>query len=259
MKRLFFLVIALTLLIILPAQGAEPANSEVIPPTDKHGISYPDGYDLLSSGATSYQNAGDHFVSQYYTHPDFYNMKSTDTLTIIPKFATYQQTTEYTCGAASSVMVLNHYGVNQYDEMTIAEKSETTENDGVNVYGLVKFFTGIGWKVESSIDKGILDDGCTFDDSSKFKDWVRENLAAGKPILVNWTDWGGHWQVIIGYDTMDTKDSVGDDVLVLADPYDTSDQWQDGYYTFPAERFFYMWREGTGDIEQPWLIATPAK
>ena len=26
------------------------------------------------------------------------------------------------------------------------------------------------------------------------------------PVMVDWTDWGGHWQVIIGIDTCDTDD-----------------------------------------------------
>jgi len=81
--------------------------------------------------------------------------------------------------------------------------------------------------------------------------------------MVDWTDWDGHWQTIIGYDTMGTKDNFGDDVIIMADPYDTSDHYQDGYYTVPAERFFYMWHEASslvGDPDpQPWVIATPSK
>ena len=50
--------------------------------------------------------------------------------------------------------------------------------------------------------------------------------------MVDWIDWGGHWQVIIGLDTIGTDDTE-DDVLVMADPYDTTDHYQDGYYTVP--------------------------
>ena len=56
-------------------------------------------------------------------------------------------------------------------------------------------------------------------------------------------DWAGHWQVIIGVDTCGTEDPY-DDVLILADPYDVTNHFQDGHYTFPLARFFDMWREG---------------
>jgi hypothetical protein len=60
--------------------------------------------------------------------------------------------------------------------------------------------------------------------------------------MVEWGDWDGHWQTIIGYDTMGTP-SFGDDMIIFADTYDTSDHWQDGYCFYPAERFFYMWKD----------------
>lgn len=72
--------------------------------------------------------------------------------------------------------------------------------------------------------------------------WICGNIEAGNCIMVEWGDWDGHWQVIIGYDTMGTP-SVGDDVIIFADPYDTSDHWQDGYYYYPAERWFTMWKD----------------
>ena len=37
--------------------------------------------------------------------------------------------------------------------------------------------------------------------------------------------------------------TTGDDTLIFADPYDTSDHWQDGYSIFPLEKFFYMWQD----------------
>ena len=54
-------------------------------------ISYPEGYDTTSQGASSYANSGDHLNSKYFAQLDVYNLKSTDTLTILPKFKTYQQ------------------------------------------------------------------------------------------------------------------------------------------------------------------------
>ena len=61
------------------------------------------------------------------------------------------------------------------------------------------------------------------------------------PIMVGWDEWGGHWQVIIGYDDMGTVEKTEDDVLILADPYDTTDHNQDGYVIKGFERLVYGW------------------
>lgn len=99
---------------------------------------------------------------------------------------------------------------------------------------LVEIFEGVGgFDLYSRLDCG--DDEVyeifTFD-------YIRDTLAAGTPILVGWNDWGGHWQVIIGYDTMGTE-TTQDDVIIVADPYDTTDHNQDGYGVYGAERFLY--------------------
>lgn len=239
-------------------------------------ISVPESYGEAEGGGAAYNHTGDHADSIYYQHPDFYNMTNTDSLTILPTFKTYQQTTEVTCGPASALMVLEHYGDTEYDELEIAEIMEThldkngtnTENPGVadeqgeygtSTTGMVQFFDSIGWNVSSSLTP-VNEDGSSFDSPSAFQTWVTTNLSSNTPIMIEWIDWMGHWQVIIGYDTMGTE-GTGDDVLILADPYDTSDHWQDGYYTVPAERFFYMWEDKRILPEdqqiQQWVIATP--
>ena len=43
-------------------------------------------------GADSVERQGDHADSIYIAHPDFYNMESSDTLTILTNFQTIQQT-----------------------------------------------------------------------------------------------------------------------------------------------------------------------
>ena len=68
--------------------------------------------------------------------------------------------------------------------------------------------------------------------------WPRNWLAEGKPVMICWNDWGGHWQIIIGYDTMGTE-YEGDDVIIVADSFDTTDHNQDGYGVYGAERFIY--------------------
>lgn len=83
-----------------------------------------------------------------------------------------------------------------------------------------------------------------FDDIEAAEAYLIEKLDAGIPVMVDWEDWAGHWQVVIGLDECGTEDPY-DDVLIVADPYDITDHYQDGYYIIPFGRFFDgMWREG---------------
>lgn len=99
------------------------------------------------------------------------------------------------------------------------------------------------------------DNSTAFVDDAKdsyFVKWILENIKAERPIMVEWADWGGHWQAIIGYDNNGTP-GIGDDILIFADPYDTSDHWQDGYYYYPLERFFQVWKD-TRIAEKPYQL-----
>jgi len=68
---------------------------------------------------------------------------------------------------------------------------------------------------------------------------LRENLAKGIPTLVEWSDWGGHWVIVIGYDTRKSE-TIDDDVILFADPSDTHDDRADGITWFNADRFNYV-------------------
>ena len=78
--------------------------------------------------------------------------------------------------------------------------------------------------------------------------------------MVENVEWGGHWRVIIGYDSMGTESPL-DDMLMFADPYDTCDHRQDGYTTQNAEKFFSMWFDHfilpPKEQYQPWVVAYP--
>ena len=69
---------------------------------------------------------------------------------------------------------------------------------------------------------------------------LRENLSRGIPTLVEWIDWGGHWVIVVGYDTRGTE-SERDDVIYFADPADGLDEVRDGLTSFHAKRFESMW------------------
>ncbi len=253
-------------------------------------------------GPDGYNGRGDNPNSKYYVNPDFYNMESDGQLTILSNFKTYQQTSWYSCGCASALMALYNIGITDYSEQEIADLAKCTPDDGTSLEGLYTFFSGVpGIKiVETSYrrdfteqdliaaddenyveaDRGNLPP--TFSASSEYasdndpntenwvedgKDayfvkWLTGHLNAGRAIIVEWGDWDGHWQVIIGYDNNGTP-KVNDDQLILADPFDSTDQWQDGYYVYPMERFFDMWQDRSVAPKpyqlQPYIIVEKAE
>ena len=189
-------------------------------------------------GADAFNGTLDHNDTIYYKINDYYNMKSSDNLHILSNFKTYQQTTEYSCGCAAALMVLNYYGIKDYDELEICKIAGTNEKNGTTIEGLIKFFNMNEIVVDYYM--GIKP---KFDDIVDAEKYIIDSIDKGMPIMVHWVDWKGHWQIIIGIDTLGTED-VYDDVLIMADPYDVTDHFQDGYYIVPYGRFFDMWREG---------------
>lgn len=209
------------------------------------------------SGPAKVAGKGNIDRSPYYVQMDFYNMKSEGSLTILPRFKTYQQTTEYTCAPACALMVeqyLTGKELAREDELRIAEGSKTQsfrgDNPGTDMKLMVDYYTNEGWEVHSKYTDGKIR-------RRQFPEFIVNNLRAGIPIIINDIDWGGHYRVIIGYDTMG-DDYMGNDVIIMADPYDTTDHLQDGYNIVPAQRFYYMWFCGSLDenhkrIEGLWM------
>ncbi|MBP2627141.1 MAG: hypothetical protein H6Q68_1852 [Firmicutes bacterium] len=225
---------------------------------ESHVIPYPADYVINNEGASSYNGIGNVKPSPYYSSLDYYNLKSTNTLTILSTYKTYQQSTEITCGPAAALTVLIHFDNTNWDELTIAKIMGTKPAIGTDTKGMVKFFKQIGWNVTSSLT--TTKDGTTFKTVQEFKAFVLSNLKNNTPILVENIDWGGHWRVIIGYDTMGTE-TTADDVLILADSYDTADHSQDGYVVNPVEKFYYMWFDAhmlpKGQQQQQWIVVKP--
>ena len=234
------------------------AKAEIIAGSQDSIIPYPAKYgDRPSmSGASSFGGAADHLHSRYYVANDFFHMQSDSTLHILSRFKTYQQTTEYTCGAASALMVLNWFGQKHYHEKAVAGLLETHSTKGSSVESIADLFDLIGWNVDchAGTDR-------RFQTVEAAEQAIIGYIDRGIPIMVDWVDWAGHWQVLIGIDTCGTETPY-DDVLIFADPYDVTDHKQDGYYTFPLGRFFGMWREGPcagKDVpyQQPFVAAWP--
>ena len=225
---------------------------------DLHTIPYPEKYgkNPEKDGASAFGGITNHNKSRYYVSNDFYNMKSEGTLHILEHFETYQQTKEYTCGAASALMVLNWFGKKKYDELAVSQLVESHSSKGSTVENIADFFDLIGWQVDYHADTKAKFK--TIEEAEKF---FINTIDSGVPVMVDWVDWAGHWQVLIGIDTCGSA-SAYDDVLIFADPYDITDHKQDGYYTFPLGRFLGMWREGSCAEKpepyiQPYITAKP--
>ncbi len=142
MKKLIVLFAVLSIA-LAGCQKAEPSQATPITSAEEAftGGNYSDemkipySVDLQEWGADSVEREGDHENSLYFNTLDFYNMESTDTLTILTNFKTYQQTSEWSCGVASALMVLNYYDkLGDYDEKTLAE----IRSNGLNEEAFVK-------------------------------------------------------------------------------------------------------------------------
>ena len=204
-------------------------------------------------GAASAPAEINHVDSIYFVQTNFYELTSAKGRIVLTHYPPALQTTEYSCGPVAALTVLHWFGNNDFDEATLIRKMKTQPNIGTSLGNMVKFFRDIGWEVHSRLDTPQITD-------EEFKDFVMKNLSEGTPIMVENVEYGGHWRVIVGYDTMGTENTY-DDILIFADPYDTSDHRSDGFAVGSADRFFSMWFDHSmlpeNEREQPWLTARP--
>lgn len=69
---------------------------------------------------------------------------------------------------------------------------------------------------------------------------LRRNVKNSIPTMVEWMDWGGHWVVVVGYDTRGTE-IIWDDVIIFADSVDSHYDRVDGITYFNYGEFDAMW------------------
>jgi ABC-type bacteriocin/lantibiotic exporter with double-glycine peptidase domain len=158
----------------------------------------------------------------------------------------FQQTTSYTCGPAALVTLSRHYD-RPGDELAIADEAKCTPDKGTSPEHMVAWLEEHGFEVTWG-EHGTLD-------------LLRSNLERGVPTLVEWIDYGGHWVLVVGYDTKGTE-NPRDDVIHFADPADGHDDTRDGLTSFNAVRFDAMWFDAFL-FERPmfkiYITATPAE
>lgn len=246
MKRLMAMLLAFMLCMAAQA-GAQQDAERVIPYLS----------DTEIGGAAAYAGRGD-AQSGYYPQIDWFEAESRDSLTVLTGVRTYQQTTDYTCGPAAALIAYDRLGgdTSSMDDVTLAWlRGAQSLQQRTTVAMMESIFDSLGWEYVSShtLRPAQADMLCVTD--------LYAYIDAGLPVMVGWLEWGGHWTVLIGYDDMATADA-DDDVLVMADPYDTFDHCQDGYTLAPAAQFERLWRfdstqEGVDDAEKPFIVACP--
>jgi hypothetical protein len=194
------------------------------------------------SGAAEFIGKIDIRNSPYFSGIDFYNDKPTDTLKILKNFKTYQQTSEFSAAVSCALMVLNYLGITNTSEKLLAEQASNNFVYGTTNELLTAALKLYGVEVENCPGS----DDNPFENEVGFKNYVIESIENNQPILIQSVVWGGTWQVIIVYDDMGTETTL-DDVLIVADPYDTGDHRQDGYITYNAEKFMSL-------VDTKWLL-----
>lgn len=178
---------------------------------------------------------------KYYFNYDFYNMKSDEQLTIITNFKTRQATIDYACGPNAVLMILNYFGDYSLNERDVFERVKCKQPGGTKIYDIAEFLKQENFIIETSIEKQKNESGKIFDSMEDFRDFVILNLKRGYPILVESVYYGGHYQVIIGYDKRSENDDYKNDVIIFADSNDSTDDYKDGYNYFSAYKFYKMW------------------
>lgn len=239
--------------------------------TDLHKIPYGDAADdiqkyypgtphlgengLAGAATGGYERSGDYNESPYYYFFDFYNMESNDNLVLLENFKTTQQVTEWSCGLSSILMVMDWFDMNENNltEVALAQMRQNGATGATTVAGMTEVFQELNDTYDGDWEWFTIDDV----DEDDVPELIPELLRAGIPMMIGWDEWGGHWQVIIGYDDMGTEETQ-DDVLILADSYDTTDHNQDGYFLESFERLVYGW-SARFDKNGAFVVAYPSE
>ena len=199
-----------------------------------------------SSGAYIEQTRHDIYNSKYYNYLDIYNMKSGGSLILLEKFKTYQQTSSYSCGPASILMAIHYLDGTVLDETEIVKKAKADDETGTLTSNLEEAISSFGYTFDSK--NNYTDETNPARDEEHFSKYIKESLKNNESIIVLSNDWSGHYSVIIGYDDMGT-DRFDDDVIILADPYDTTDHISDGYTIFSFERYYAQMIDNVFGVE----------
>lgn len=260
MKRLSCLILALVLSfsVVSTLFSTTPAYAENNLP-EKHLLLNTDGsyggsinVELYGEGAPK-NGEYDQENSPYFTVNDFYNEKCTNEeygLTLLPNFKPYQQTMANSSAFACLVMAFNYMGKDvssNLSELSLVQKyqqdtSKNVKENGVSEMELEGFIQSLNLNIEFDEE---IDTALNASLEKYFGDKIIENITKGNIILARYQSGIGYnWYVIIGVDKMGTESAL-DDILILANPLDANDHYQDGYTTVWLSRFL-KWRRFVG-------------
>ena len=150
-------------------------------------------------------------------------------------------TIECACGPNAVLMILHYFNDYSFEEKDVFEKVDCKIPGGTKIKNIVDFFKDSNYEIETSIEHPKTINGKCFETMEEFRDFVIANLKKGYPILVESVYYGGHYQVIIGYDQRSENGGFLNDILIFADSSDETDDYIDGYTYFSAFKFFKMW------------------
>ena len=145
-------------------------------------------------------------------------------------------------------MMFYYLGGKILSEKECSEKTKTDKNHGVPPQNLEKFIEESGFDYESK-SKGFTEEDLPSSDIIKFSKYIKESLKKKEPILILSNDYGGHYNIIIGYDDMGTEGYYLDDVIILADPYDETDHISDGYIIWGYPKLFAQMEHKVLDMQ----------
>ncbi|MBP7864541.1 MAG: C39 family peptidase [Acidobacteria bacterium] len=180
----------------------------------------------------------------YYSTLDFENLPLQEGLCHLPVTG-WQQSTDYTCGPASVLSLLRYWGLVTETDPKILTKIERqlAAEMGSNMTCGTTPEAILAWFQAHGIAAALFEQDAEHNDTvTPYWAWfaLKDRLRAGAPVLVEWSDWGGHWVVAKGFDDRGTAD-FADDVIFFADPYDRHDDRMEGTTIFNMERFYWMW------------------
>jgi hypothetical protein len=194
-------------------------------------------------------------------NPD--QLKNTKGIYFVPGLKGYQQTEEHTCGPAVLISLAAYYKVDgialdKETEMRVAKEAGSRPMSVLKQGGKpgTKPDEMAAWLEEHGFDVTVEYEDK--EDGSALRK-LQSNLMRGIPTIVEWAELGGHWVIVVGYDTRG-NDDPWDDVLILADPYDKYDDYQDGYTFVNANRFYWLWYDAFYFDKLTWrtmITATP--